>query len=162
MAGRGWNAAGVGGSDVRVNETTIRAGLQTSLHRDQQLLVVAAAIAATISIAAVRVGTVDQIAGWFVGCAVIGAVGTAWYRFRVRTTKELAEVLAVQPVVKNISIARFLINYVIPFGYVVAFDVGARRDCNVAFWTRRRAQEFAAALADAAPATAALPSARIV
>lgn len=141
---------------------SIRDGLQISLRRDQQMLFVAAAIAAAISVAAVRVGTFEQIAGWFFGCAMIGVLGTVWYRFRTRTLDKLLSELAASPVVKNVSVARFTINYIIPFGYVVAFDAGTLRDVNVGFWTRRRAQHFAAALADPAAAAATLPGARIV
>jgi hypothetical protein len=145
-----------------VNETSIRESLQISLRRDQQMLFVAAVTAAAISVAAVRVGTFEQVAGWFFGCAVIGVLGTLWYRFRTRTIEKLQSQLAANPVVKNVSVARFTINYIIPFGYVVAFDAGAMRDINVGFWTRRRAEQFAVALADTGSATATLPGARTV
>lgn len=155
-------APGESGTVTLMPLISIRDGLQISLRRDQQMLFVAAAIAAAISVAAVRVGTFEQIAGWFFGCAMIGVLGTVWYRFRTRTLDKLLSELAASPVVKNVSVARFTINYIIPFGYVVAFDAGTLRDVNVGFWTRRRAQQFAAALADPAAAAATLPGARIV
>jgi hypothetical protein len=145
-----------------VNEPVLRDSLQISLRRDQQMLFVAAASAAAISVAAVRVGTFEQVAGWFFGCAVLGVLGTLWYRFRTRTIEKLLAQLAANPVVKNVTVARFTINYIIPFGHVVAFDAGTLRDVNVGFWTRRRAEQLAAALADTAPSTATLPGARIV
>jgi hypothetical protein len=145
-----------------VNQTTIRDGLQISLRRDQQMLFVAAAAAAAISVAAVKVGPFEQVAGWFFGCAILGVLGTLWYRFRIRTLEQLLSRLAANPVVNNVSVARFTINYIIPFGHVVAFDAGALRDVNVGFWTRRRAEQFAAALADTAPSTPTLPKARVL
>lgn len=145
-----------------MNEPVLRDSLQISLRRDQQMLFVAAASAAAISVAAVRVGTFEQVAGWFFGCAVLGVLGTLWYRFRTRTIEKLLAQLAANPVVKNVTVARFTINYIIPFGHVVAFDAGTLRDVNVGFWTRRRAEQLAAALADTAPSTATLPGARIV
>lgn len=145
-----------------MNTTVIRDSLQTSLRRDQQMLFVAAAAAVAISVAAVRVGTFEQIAGWFFGCAVFAVLGTVWYRFRVRTTEKVAAQLAADPVVKNVSVARFTINYIIPFGYLVAFDAGSLRNVNVGFWTRRRAEQLAVALVDPASSTAALPGARVV
>lgn len=145
-----------------MNATVIRDSLQISLRRDQQMLFVAAAAAVAISVAAVRVGTFEQVAGWFFGCAIFGVLGTLWYRFRVRTSEKLLAQLATNPVVKNVAVARFTINYIIPFGYLVAFDAGSLRDVNVGFWTRRRAEQLASALVDPAAATAALPGARIV
>jgi hypothetical protein len=149
----------IAGTDGRVNESGIRDGLQRSLRRDQQMLFVAAVIAVAISVAAVRVGQFEQVAGWFFGCAVLGVLGTLWYRFRTRTAERVLAQLATNPVVKNVAVARFTINYIIPFGHVVAFDAGTLRDINVGFWTRRRAEQFAAALADT---PSALPGARVV
>jgi hypothetical protein len=145
-----------------VNEPVIRDSLHISLRRDQQMLFVAAAVAVAISVAAVRVGTFEHVASWFFGCAVLGVLATLWYRFRVRTNDHVLAQLAANQAARNVSVARFTINYIIPFGYVVAFDTGKLRDVNVAFWTRRRAEQFAAALADAAPSTGTLPGARVV
>ena len=156
------NLVAIADTDGRVNEPAIRDGMQHSLRRDQQMLFVAAVTAVAISVAAVRVGAFEQVAGWFFGCAVFGALGTFWYRFRTRTAERVLAQLAANPVVKNVAVARFTINYIIPFGHVVAFDAGTLRDVNVGFWTRRRADEFAAALADTAPSAAALPGARVV
>jgi hypothetical protein len=149
-------------TDRRVNETAIHDGLQRSLWRDQQMLFVVAVTAVAISFAAVRVGTFEQVAGWFFGCAVLGVLGTLWYQFRTRTAERVLAQLTTNPAVKNVAVARFTINYIIPFGHVVAFDAGTLRDVNVGFWTRRRAEQFAAALADTAPSAAALPGARVV
>jgi hypothetical protein len=155
------NAVAIADTDRRVNEPAIRDGMQRSLRRDQQMLFVAAVAAAAISVAAVRVGTFEQIAGWLFGCVIFSVLGTAWYRFRIRSSERVLAQLAANPVVKNVVVARFTINYVIPFGHAVAFDAGPLRDVNVGFWTRRSAEQFAVALADAT-APAALPGARIV
>ncbi len=156
------NVVAIADTDGRVNEPAIHDGLQRSLRRDQQMLFVAAAITVAISVAAVRVGTFEQVAGWFFGCGLLGVLGTFWYRFRTRTAERVLAQLAASSVVKNVSVARFTINYIIPFGHVVAFDAGTLRNVNVGFWTRRRAEQFAAALADTAPSAAALPGARVV
>ena len=145
-----------------MNEPSIRDGFQISLRRDQQMLLGAAVGALAISIGAVHVGRFDQIATWFFGCAVLVVLGTLWYRHRVRTMHKVLAQLRENPAVKNVTVARFTINYIIPFGHIVAFDAGGMRDINVAFWSRRRAQQFAAALDDTAPSAATLPRARIV
>jgi hypothetical protein len=86
-------------------------------------------------------------------------MGTVWYRFRRHNIEMILAQLAKHPAGNNVAVERFTINY-IPFGHVVGFDVGTLRDVTVWFWTRRRAEQFAAALAGTAPA--ALPGARVV
>ena len=146
-----------------VSTTELSEALRPSVRREQHMLVVAAAIALSISVAAVRNSDdVSKIVTWFVGCFVLGAIATAWYRWRTRTCRALITAIENGSVPSKLSIARFTINYIIPFGHVVAFDAGTLRDINVGFWTRRRAEHFALALADGAPSTATLPGARVV
>ena len=144
-------------------EQQLRDAIRPSLRREQQILAAAAAIALAISVAALRSPRADagSVVTWFGGCIAFALIGRAWYRWRVRTGEALVTALAAGTPAKNIAIARFKINYVIPFGYVVALDAGALRNVNVGFWSRRDADRFVAVVSGQ-PTAGALPGARVV
>jgi hypothetical protein len=144
-----------------MSEAAVRAALQPSLRREQHILIAAATIAVSISVAAVHSSAaVPVIVTWFAGCAGMAALGRFWYRSRVRACDRLVAALDGGAVATKIVIARFTINYVIPFGYLTSFDVGATKNVTFGFWTRAAANRFAATLGGASDG--ALPAARVV
>ena len=146
-----------------VNEVELRAALRPSINRDRAFLGGAATIAVAITIAAIMAPSTqargpETLFIWFAGCAVFAVIGRAWYRWhRTKCEQMLAAALA-GDAVRNVAIARFTINWIIPFGHVVALDVGTLRNLNVAFWWRRDAERFVAAIGG----TGELPNARVL
>lgn len=134
--------------------------LRPSLRREQHILVVAAAIALSISVAAIRSSAdFSKVASWFFGCAVLTVVAVAWYRWRTRACAALIAAVESGAVPSKVTIARFTINYLIPFGYLVGLDAGTLKNVTFGFWRRSAAERFAAALGGAV--TSSVPPARI-
>ncbi|HEY1554676.1 MAG TPA: hypothetical protein VGF94_07545 [Kofleriaceae bacterium] len=144
-----------------MSEPALRAALRPSSRRDQHILLAAGAMTLPISVAAVHShAPVATIVTWFIGCAVMAAVARAWYRWRARVRDQLVAAIEGGAVVTEIVIARFSINYIIPFGYGVSFHAGTHKNLTFGFWKRAAADHFVAVLNGAAAAP--LPRARVV
>ena len=98
-----------------------------------------------VTTASLSLRDLPKLTMWFVGCGIFVALGTLWYRARVRATERLRDAVERRAPLRNVEAVHLRVRFV-PFWSEVDMDVdgpdGVALHLAFGFWTRESADRL--------------------